>query len=414
MKTEASQRMKNVRQLLLGRSISLMGSGIYTICLPLYILKISGSLTQMGFFYALTALPAVAFTIPLGIFVERRNHKKILIICDVVSGTLFLFMALLSMNHRLEMLWMYAFGMILGVIDRIFYLSSSVLFSELNTSDTLEKMNGLKSICDNTASVCAPMVGTMLFGAFGFTMVLLINAFSFLLSSLQEMLIEYPRIQSTEKSDKVRNQLKEGIHYVIHAKHILAMFLLVMSLNFFVAPSEEIYYPGILIQLHHLPEAWYGFTSGCFVIGTLLAGILVYRIKNMNLERYMKELFLANSSVMAFMGLLSLIIPSDWKLLFYPVFLILMMIEGMLNAFVNIPLISGFQRDVDISMQARFFSLLTFCSNLLIPIGIAYAGILSEWLRPDGAFIVQNLMVILLVMIVYYLKDKGSKKLEKS
>ena len=411
MNPEVRQRMRNVRLLLLGRSISLMGTGIYTICLPLYILNVTGSLTQMGFYYALTALPAVALTIPLGVFVERRNHKHLLILCDIASGTLFSLMALLSINGQLKMLPLYGFGMVLGVIDRIFYLASSVLFSELNTPDTLEKMNGLKSICDNTASVCAPMIGTMLFGAFGFTAVLMINAISFLLSGFQEMLIAYQRIKPTDKPEKVRKQLKEGIHYVIHAKQILAMFLLVMSLNFFVAPSEEIYFPGILKQLHHLPDGWYGFTSGCFVIGTLIAGILVYRLKNLNLDRYMKELFLANSAVMVFMGLLSLFMPNDWKLVFYLLFLLLMMVEGMLNAFVNIPLISGFQRDVDISMQARFFSLLTFCSNLLIPLGVAYAGILSEWIRPDGAFIVQNLIVILIVILVYRQKNKVTKKI---
>lgn len=410
MNPDSQKRMRNVRLLLFGRSISLMGTGIYTICLPLYILNVTGSLTQMGFYYALTALPAAAITIPLGVFVERKNHKYLLIACDLASGLLFAAMSVLSVNQQLDMVSLYLFGMVLGVIDRIFYLSSSVLFSELNTADTLEKMNGLKSICDNMASVCAPMIGTVLFGTFGFTVVLMINAGSFLLSGFQEMLIVYQPMKAIQKPQKAMKQLIEGVHYVLHTKRLFAMFLLVMSLNFFVAPSEEIYYPGILKQLHHFPDSWYGLSSGCFVIGTFIAGLLVYRMKKLNLDRYLKELFLANSAVMILTGILSMMVPSAWKLLFYGLFLFLMMIEGLLNALVNIPLISGFQRDVEIAMQARFFALLTFCSNLLIPLGVAYAGILSERLRPDGAFILQNLLVILIVCVVFRKKNEVTKE----
>lgn len=47
---ENNRFRRNILLLIFGRTTSLFASGIYSIALPLYVLNITGSLAEMGFF----------------------------------------------------------------------------------------------------------------------------------------------------------------------------------------------------------------------------------------------------------------------------------------------------------------------------------------------------------------------------
>ena len=73
----------------------------------------------------------------------------------------------------------------------------------------------------------------------------------------------------------------------------------------------------------------------------------------------------------------------------------------MITTFVNVPLISSFQKNVEIKYQSRFFSLLSFFSGGLIPLGVLYAGYLSSYIGADITYIINNVAIILIVFIVF-------------
>ena len=73
----------------------------------------------------------------------------------------------------------------------------------------------------------------------------------------------------------------------------------------------------------------------------------------------------------------------------------------MITTFVNVPLISSFQRNVGIEYQSRFFSILSFFSGGLIPLGILYAGYLSSYIGADVTYIIDNVVIIIIVCLVF-------------
>ncbi len=48
-----------------------------------------------------------------------------------------------------------------------------------------------------------------------------------------------------------------------------------MALNFFVAPNEEVIFPGILLDKYSIPSAYYGITTTFFVAGSIFAAGIV-------------------------------------------------------------------------------------------------------------------------------------------
>lgn len=86
---------KNRDYLLLwsGQAISSFGSAASHIVLPLLILDLTHSPAQAGFVGAITTIPYVTLSLFAGVFVDRLNRKKIMMICEaaraIVAGSIF-------------------------------------------------------------------------------------------------------------------------------------------------------------------------------------------------------------------------------------------------------------------------------------------------------------------------------------
>ena len=73
----------------------------------------------------------------------------------------------------------------------------------------------------------------------------------------------------------------------------------------------------------------------------------------------------------------------------------------MITTFVNVPLISSFQKNIKIEYQSRFFSILSFFSGGLIPLGVLYAGYLSSCIGADVTYMINNVAIIIIVCLVF-------------
>ncbi|MDE7282053.1 MAG: MFS transporter [Lachnospiraceae bacterium] len=389
---------KNIILLLLGRTVSRFGSAFYLIALPLHILQLTGSLAQTGVFFSLSSLPALIVTPFLGVIVEKVNRKHLLISCDLLTSVLYALL-LLPMAAEWFMPMLFAVTIFVNILSNAFEIGSKLMFSELTTSDSIEKYNGIKSFSDNAVSVIAPALGTVAFGLWGFRMVVLVVTAGYALSAFQECFILYQKPE--QKQPQQENwfiRFWDGVRYVAGQKDVLALFLLVMTLNFFVANGEEIINPGILIHKYGISETLFGMTSSAAVIGTLAAGLFIFKNKWVNLRKNLKNLFLINSALMLLIGVASLLMTAI-PMAYFALFLILEFLLGVITSCINVPLMSSLQTRVPIEYQGRFFALLSFCSSLLIPLGITYTGFLASAMGADWAYIINNLCVIFIVLL---------------
>ncbi|WP_313342014.1 MFS transporter [Sedimentibacter sp.] len=398
---------KNIILLITGRITSKFGVAFYLIVLPLFILKSSGNLAWSGIFFTLSTIPAIIVTPFLGIVVDRFNRKNIIVLCDLIAAILYY---ILFVTYDLKDIYLgilLTVTIVINIISNIFEIASKVIFTEIVSVKTIEKYNGIKSFGDNAASLVAPVLGTLTFGFYGFKIILVIMIFMYLMSAVQEYFIQYsPRRLNFPSKFQWFKELTEGIHFVKDNKDILILFALVMALNFFVSGSEEIMNPGILIQKYHISEVLFGFTSTSAIIGTFIAGIFIFKNQKVKLQEYMYYFIAINSGLMIAIGGLSIMLY-PMKVLYFCLFLSIQFLIGFFTTCVNVPLNSYLQIHTPLQYQGRFFALLTFSSNLLIPLGILYSGFLSSLIGPDVTYIVSNVFIIFFILII--LKKRRKK-----
>ena len=391
----------NIKLLLLGRAVSLFGSTIYLIVLPLYILNTTKNLKTTGIFFAAVNFPTIIVSIFIGTIIEKFNKKNIILICDFLTSMLY-FVLFLYLKNFNSLSFLFLISLLINIVSKFFEIASKVLFSEINSPETLEKYNGLQSFMENTIIIVGPVIGTYLFVTFDFNLILIIVSLGYFLSFLQELFIKYEKNLdlSIEKTNFLED-FKEGISYIGSNKIILNFFILVMFLNFFIANNDEIINPGILIRKYEISEKLFGFSATSYGAGSVFAGIFIYYNNKFKFLKKLKLLFILNSFLMCLLGLLSIILFKYNHYIYFIIFIFFQFLIGMITTFVNVPLISSFQKNVDIKYQSRFFSILSFFSGGLIPLGILYAGYLSSYIGADITYIINNLAIIIIVCLVF-------------
>ena len=391
----------NIKLLLLGRAVSLFGSTIYLIVLPLYILNTTKNLKTTGIFFAAVNFPTIIISIFIGTIIEKFNKKNVILICDFLTSMLY-FVLFLYLKNFNSLSFLFLISFFINIISKFFEIASKVLFSEINSPETLEKYNGLQSFMENTIIIVGPVIGTYLFVTFDFNLILIIVSLEYFLSFLQELFIKYEKNLnlSIEKTNFLED-FKEGISYIGSNKIILNFFILVMFLNFFIANNDEIINPGILIRKYEISEKLFGFSATSYGAGSVFAGIFIYYNNKFKFLKKLKLLFILNSSLMCLLGLLSIILFKYNHYIYFIIFIFFQFLIGMITTFVNVPLISSFQKNVEIKYQSRFFSILSFFSGGLIPLGILYAGYLSSYIGADITYIINNLAIIIIVCLVF-------------
>ena len=382
----------NIKLLLLGRAVSLFGSTIYLIVLPLYILNITNNLKTTGIFFAAVNLPTTIISIFIGTIIEKFNKKNIILICDFLTSILYFILFLYFKNFS-SLTFLFLISLIVNIISKFFEIASKVLFSEINTAETLEKYNGLQSFIENTIMIIGPVIGTYLFATFDFNLILMLVSLGYFLSFLQELFIRYEKkLNLSKEKSSFFKEFKEGINYIKNNKIIL---------NFFIANNDEIINPGILIKKYEISEKLFGFSATTYGVGSVFAGIFIYYNEKFRFLQKLKLLFILNSLLMCLLGFLSIVLFKYNHYIYFVIFIFFQFLIGMITTFVNVPLISSFQKNVEIKYQSRFFSLLSFFSGGLIPLGVLYAGYLSSYIGADITYIINNAAIILIVFIVF-------------
>ncbi|WP_339002698.1 MFS transporter [Fusobacterium polymorphum] len=391
----------NIKLLLLGRAVSLFGSTIYLIVLPLYILNTTKNLKTTGIFFAVINFPTIIVSIFIGTIIEKFNKKNIILICDFLTSMLY-FVLFLYLKNFNSLSFLFLISLLINIVSKFFEIASKVLFSEINSPETLEKYNGLQSFMENTIIIVGPVIGTYLFVTFDFNLILIIVSLGYFLSFLQELFIKYEKnLDLLVEKTNFLEDFKEGISYIGSNKIILNFFILVMFLNFFIANNDEIINPGILIRKYEISEKLFGFSATSYGAGSVFAGIFIYYNNKFKFLKKLKLLFILNSSLMCLLGLLSIILFKYNHYIYFIIFIFFQFLIGMITTFVNVPLISSFQKNVEIKYQSRFFSILSFFSGGLIPLGILYAGYLSSYIGADITYVINNLAIITIVCLVF-------------
>ncbi|MCB2289423.1 MFS transporter [Clostridium sp. CS001] len=397
----------NLRMFIGGRFVSILGSGIQMIVLPLYILDITGSGALMGIFSVVTIVPALIMAPFSGILGDRKNRKNIMIVMDLGRGALICLLGILAMTGLFNIYSLFIVQIFISIMDSLFNSSSAALMPELVSKTELIEANSAKSGFDAASTILGPALGGAIYGIWGIKMVFYINSISFIISAILSMFITYNKklVQKEEITMKLLfKENSEVLKFIVNKKGLLQLFSFAMFANFLLAPLFDIILPYALKKGIGFTSQQYGFIMGFLALGILLGniGISVY-FKKLGLRKLMKYGLVIETSLRVLVcGLLlpkiaGLYGGATWGL-FITISVCCIAME-FFNAFLNTPISTNLQNLVPDEMRSRFFSILGMFSQGAMPLGALVFGTLLDYMKYYNVLIIVNTLSVLVALV---------------
>src|SRR6266481_8519224 len=106
-----------------GQAISILGTSVSTLALPLLVLALTHSPTQAGFIAAMQTIPYVLFSLPAGALVDRWNRKTVMILCDAGRALALGSIPLALLLGHLTLVQLYSVSAVEGTLFVLFNLA---------------------------------------------------------------------------------------------------------------------------------------------------------------------------------------------------------------------------------------------------------------------------------------------------
>jgi len=182
----------NLRLLLSGSTASIMGSRTVAFAYPLLVLAVTGSSVMAGWVAFAAMVPSMIFYLPAGIFVDRWDPRRTMLICETGSGVVGLILVTALFLDRTGAIFLAACAFITGTLA-VFYQLAEVkvvplIVAQSDTPGALAKIEARNSL----SSIVGRAAGGFLYAAAQF-LPFLANALASLFSATLILLMRPAR-----------------------------------------------------------------------------------------------------------------------------------------------------------------------------------------------------------------------------
>lgn len=404
---------RNIMLMMIGKMTSLLGAGIYTFAMGLYVLKTTGS--GMGFAITLIcgSIPRMICGPIAGAVADRVNRKWLVIGTDLLSSLTMLIMFILATMFGPSLLFIYISAALLSICASFYSVALTSSIPHLVNEERIQKASALNQTAASLSNILGPIIGGVVFGFFSIKTFFLLNSITFFLAVIVQLFIVFDlyKKEMSESKEHFLTSIKEGFSYVKRQDEIYGLMKIALWVNFF-ASALFVSLPYIIVQNLHLSSKQLGIVEGMLAVGMLMGAIALSVRKEVNnpfRSVYIGLFLFAGLSLCTVLPLL-VTIPKVVSFIYYIAF---MMLTGISMMIVNIPMQVHIQKTTDPNYLGRVFGLLETIATAIAPLGMIVYGLLLDML-PTSIVMMTLGGGLLLVVFVGVKQHMGKKQVDVS
>jgi hypothetical protein len=297
-------------RLLFGSQVlSILGDRVTSVALPFAVLATGGGVGDVALVSAAQFLPFVVLALPAGVWADRLDRKRILIVSDLVRLVCQLVAASLLLGGGATVPALVTIAAVYGAADAFFAPAFTGLLPATVSRVNLQPANALRGLAFSLANIGGPIVAGLLIAyAGGPGGALLFDALTFAVS-IGLLLPLRPRVveevlheeDPTATTRHFWTSLREGWGEV-RSRSWLVAFLAGMSVyHVVVLPSIFVIGPVLMEQELDGARSW-AVIVACFGVGNVLGDLLFLRWRPRFALRVASLLLVGSSCQAAMIG----------------------------------------------------------------------------------------------------------------
>ena len=399
----ATLRQRNFGLLWSAGLISLAGDWMLRIALPIYVYQLTGSALATSTMLIAGMLPDLLFGSIAGVFVDRCDRKRTMVICNLLLAIGLLPLLAVRSADQIWLLYLVAF--VESTIAQFFGPAENALLPQLVGDEHLVAANSLNSLNNNLARLIGPALGGIVAGLVGVVGVALADAATFLLAAALVALISGGyRPAKTADADApatvgqawaaVPREWLAGLHLILGERVVMILFGLIAITSL----GEGVFGVLFVVFVNRILGGGaqeIGWLMSAQAVGGLLGGVLVGWLGNKA-----SSIALVGLGAVAF-GLIDLAIFNYPA--FFPGFtlaLFLFVAVGIPGVAMQTGMNTLLQSAVADEYRGRIFGTYGMTGALLALAGATLAGTLGDRVGPVMLLNIQGAVYVVAGLLV--------------
>jgi MFS family permease len=404
------QKLWNRNFLLLwqGQFVSRLGNQIFEIALVLWLKQVTGAATLMGLILMVASIPALILTPIGGAFADRYSRKKIIIVCDLLSGIVMLSLAALFFlapdSTQVLIAGVFVVAVAMALLRSFFGPAIGAAIPDLAPPGRIAAANAMGQFSMQVSRFFGQGLGGVLFRVLGAPLMFLVDGLTFLFSALSEALITIPQCMPERSSRwqdrfaEFRRDLVDGQRYIWRNAGLKWLVLISAMGNFFTAPILLLF-PFYVEDYLGATSDWYGFILAAFGVGSLLGFLVVSAMPSSGKLRARMMLLVMFFDASLY-GLLVLA-QNPWQALAMAV------LAGATGGFLTVNITALIQMTTPSEIRGRVFGVLTTISGSITPLAMGLSGIVADMTRRNIPLIYLVCSGVLLSLALLITLNRG-------
>ncbi|MFJ9434261.1 MFS transporter [Streptomyces sp. NPDC101490] len=361
--------------LLVGETTSKLGTSVTSVLLPLVaVTTLHASPFTMGVLTAAPWLPWLVIGLPAGAWVDRLAPRRVMLVCNVVSAAVFVsvpvtwWLGALTIGHVLGA------ALVSGAASVFFSTAYSSYLPRLVPTEDLMSRNAQLQAGDQAARMAGPGLGGLIAQALGSAPGLLLDAVSFVVSSLCLTAIrsDGPRPAPAPRRPLGR-EIADGLRFVVGDPPVRAVTAFGAGVNLAMAGFQAVQIVFLVRTVGVGPDTL-GWLVSCGGIGGVLGGLMAGRLaRRLGSARALLVIHLAAAPF----GLLAALAAPGAGLAYF-VLGTVVMFAGVVAC--NVIIVSFRQAYCPAELLGRVTATTLFLNYSTIPLGALLGGSLASLL----------------------------------
>ncbi|MFD0696900.1 MFS transporter [Paenibacillus sp. GCM10027628] len=257
--------------------LSSIGSGVTMIGVPWLLVNRAGGDEIYG--YATLASTIVLFFLSpqIGVFIDRFSRKKLLLLSEVIGGSVTLGFALWGFYAGHFETWMLITLYFSGSLYYNVHFPTQFAFTqEIFSKEQYKTLNSMLEVQNQSTSMIAGGISSLVVDHVDMAWILLADAMTYFAGFGLFLLIPYVqnRLVKATQAGSMWSNIAEGFRY-LKTKPILVVFFLCALMPFICVMVGNYLYPVYITSVLHGGADVFGAADMIFAIGAVVAGLTV-------------------------------------------------------------------------------------------------------------------------------------------
>lgn len=390
---------RNLSLLLCGQLVSQVGDKFYLLALSFWVLKTTGSPGLMGVVLAASLIPSLILGFFSGVFIDRWDRKKIIVVSDLIRGVIIGGVAVAFYLGMLNFSLIVISQALLSICAAFFDPAIPVIIPGMVQREELSRANSMTQFIRGMSTIIGPVLGGVAVAAMGYGFAFVINGVSYLVSAFFEMFLDIPSIKNTDAGPQsLKNEIIEGYKYIMQDRGLLIILAMVGVIHFFVG-SVEVIIPVLAELLPGEGARNLGFIQTAFGAGAVVMAFIIsiYSVDKKEVRFLFSGIFMVGAAFLVMGALLS-----GGVLAVLP-FLLIFFLTGFFIILAGTCFRTILQTGVDDRVAGRVFGVVSSLGNGSIPLAMLVYGFLLTASPVHHLVLLSGLLLMPISLIFYKL-----------